>query len=71
MSLELAVRTQEGTPGTWVWTASAGTFEPLDTNRVRFIVPADAAPGSVFRISAVLPLGSSADLPVIATIVLP
>jgi hypothetical protein len=51
-SMELSVRSKIGDVYRWAWGVSAGSFEPLDTNRIRFTPPADAESGSTFRITA-------------------
>jgi len=70
---ELVVRTRAGGTSRWAWEVTAGSYELLDSNRIRFTPPADAAPGSVFRITARAAVSSSSASqdPVYFDIVLP
>ena len=72
-SVELFVTTRLGEVYRWAWEVTAGSYVILDSNRIRYLPPADAESGSTFRVTArpAESSSSSSELPVCWEYVLP
>jgi hypothetical protein len=67
-TMVLKVRAATDVPRAWVWAASAGSIVASPGQQARFTPPPDAAPGSVFRITAEAASSPATSLPLRAWI---